>query len=101
MSSWVTRCQSLVPRTSPSAAFRTDAYPPYHAQRPDMPDDLAHQWALAPRLFAAFDWIVQDTDSYEADDLMGTLAAKEEAAGGEALILTGDRDMFQCATEKV
>jgi DNA polymerase-1 len=84
-----------------SAAYREQAYPPYHAQRPAMPDDLAHQWSLAPSLFEALGWTVVDTDEFEADDLMGSLAAAEEAAGGRALILTGDRDMFQCATDGV
>jgi DNA polymerase-1 len=84
-----------------SATYRTDAYPAYHAHRPPMPDDLAHQWEQAPALYAAFGWVVLDTDELEADDLMGSLAAAEEAAGGEARILTGDRDMFQCATDRV
>ena len=84
-----------------SAVYREQAYPPYHAQRPAMPDDLAHQWSLAPSLYEALGWVVEDTDEYEADDVMGTLAAAEEAAGGRALILTGDRDMFQCATAGV
>jgi DNA polymerase-1 len=84
-----------------SAEYRTEAFPPYHAQRPPMPDDLAHQWERAPALYEALGWTVADSDDLEADDLLGTLAAAEEAAGGSALILTGDRDMFQCATEKV
>ena len=40
-------------------------------------------------------------DSLEADDLLGTLARRRTKAGGRALILTGDRDMFQCATKAV
>jgi DNA polymerase-1 len=84
-----------------SAVYRTEAYPPYHSQRPPMPDDLAHQWARAPELYESLGWIVADSDDLEADDLLGTLAALEEEAGGTALILTGDRDLFQCATDKV
>ncbi len=84
-----------------AATYRTDAYPPYHAHRPEMPDDLAHQWALAPDLYRALGWTVVDSAELEADDLMGTLAAMEEEAGGTALILSGDRDMFQCVTDKV
>lgn len=84
-----------------SAEYRTEAYPPYHAHRPEMPDDLAHQWGQAPDLYRALGWLVMDTDEFEADDVMGTLCALEEEAGGRALILSGDRDMFQCVTESV
>ena len=84
-----------------SAAYRVEAYPPYHASRPAMPEDLAHQWALAAGLYEALGWTVGDADDLEADDLLGSLAAAEAAAGGTALILTGDRDMFQCASEQV
>jgi DNA polymerase-1 len=66
-----------------------------------MPDDLAHQWMLAPALYRALGWHVLDSAEYEADDVMGTLVALEEEAGGKALILSGDRDMFQCVTEAV
>jgi DNA polymerase-1 len=81
-----------------AARYRVDLYPGYHAHRPPMPDDLAHQWTQAPELYAALGWLVADTDELEADDLLGAHARAEEQAGGEALILTGDRDLFQCAT---
>ncbi len=84
-----------------AAVYRAEAYPPYHAARPPMPDALADQWELAPRLYEALGWIVLHSPDLEADDLLGTLAQREEAAGGEALILTGDRDLFQCATDRV
>jgi 5'-3' exonuclease len=84
-----------------AATYRTDAYPAYHAHRPPMPDALADQWARAPDLYRALGWTVLDTDDLEADDLLGALAKGEEATGGKALILTGDRDLFQCATEHV
>jgi DNA polymerase-1 len=66
-----------------------------------MPEDLAHQWAQAPALYEALGWTVLDTDELEADDLLGALATVESAAGGRTLILTGDRDLFQCATDQV
>ena len=84
-----------------SAAYRVEAYPPYHAARPPAPDALAAQFAAAPALYEAFGWTVLDHPDLEADDLLGSLAAIEEAAGGEALILTGDRDLFQCASDRV
>jgi DNA polymerase-1 len=84
-----------------AATYRTDLYPSYHADRPEMPEGLATQWADAPALFEAFGWTVLAHDTLEADDLLGTLAALESDAGGETLLFTGDRDMFQCASERV
>jgi 5'-3' exonuclease len=84
-----------------SAAYRVEAYPAYHAARPPMPDPLAHQWALAPALYEALGWRVMSHEDLEADDLMHSLCVAEDQAGGRSLILTGDRDMFQCASETV
>ena len=84
-----------------SADYRVEAYPDYHAARPEMPDDLAWQWERAPSLYEALGWTVLGHDSLEADDLMGSFAALETEHGGETLILTADRDMFQCANESV
>ena len=84
-----------------AADYRTEAYPAYHAHRPPMPDGLAVQWGQARGFWEAFGWTVLDHDGLEADDLMHSLALAEERAGGSALIFTGDRDMFQCVTDKV
>jgi len=84
-----------------AATYRTDAYPAYHAHRPPMPEGLAQQWARAPELYRALGWTALDSEELEADDLLHSLALLEEAAGGSALILTGDRDLFQCVTDKV
>ena len=84
-----------------AAEYRTDAYPSYHAHRPEMPAALADQWERSPALYEALGWSVVTSPDLEADDLMHSYAATEAAAGGRALILTGDRDMFQCASDKV
>jgi len=84
-----------------AADYRVELYDGYHAERPEVPDLLAPQFADAPDFFRAFGWEVLVHDSLEADDLLGTLARREEEAGGRALILTGDRDMYQCATPSV
>lgn len=84
-----------------AAAYRVELYPPYHAERPPVPDDLAPQFDAAPPLFEAFGWTVTGHDSLEADDLLGSYARLEQEAGGRALILSGDRDMFQCASDAV
>jgi len=84
-----------------AADYRVELYPAYHAERPELPDELAPQFADSPAFFGAFGWIVTVHDSLEADDLLGAYARREAAAGGTALVLTGDRDMFQCAGERV
>ena len=80
-----------------AATYRADAWPDYHADRPPMPDELTPQWTAAPDFFAGFGWTSLHAGDLEADDLLGTLADLEEAAGGTSLLFTGDRDMFQCA----
>jgi len=84
-----------------SATYRTELYPPYHSHRPPMPHDLSHQWEQAPALYEALGWTVAAHDELEADDLMHAYAKAEVAAGGRAQILTGDRDMFQCAGDGI
>jgi DNA polymerase-1 len=84
-----------------AAVYRVELYPPYHADRPPVPDELVWQFAAAPELFEALGWSTVRDDELEADDLLYTLALAERRAGGEALILTGDRDLFQCAGEGV
>ncbi len=84
-----------------SAAYRAEAYPPYHADRPPMPDELREQWEAAPAFFGAFGWPTLTAGDLEADDLLGALAHREADAGGRALLFTGDRDMFQCVSDRV
>jgi 5'-3' exonuclease len=84
-----------------AAAYRKELYEPYHADRPEMPEELVPQWADARAFFEAFGWLVRSHEELEADDLLGGYARVEEAAGGRALLMTGDRDMYQCATDAV
>ena len=62
-----------------------------------MPDELSPQFADCRAFFEAFGWTVATSEDLEADDLLGTYARREAEAGGQALLLTGDRDMYQCA----
>jgi 5'-3' exonuclease len=85
-----------------AASYRTELYPAYHAEREAaMPDDLSPQFVAARAFFAAFGWTVATSADLEADDLLGTYANREAEAGGQALLMTGDRDMYQCAGERV
>jgi 5'-3' exonuclease len=81
--------------------YRVEAFPAYHADRPPMPDPLEWQWQRAPALYEALGWSLAATEDLEADDLLHSLSEAETAAGGHTLILTGDRDMFQCASDSV
>jgi DNA polymerase-1 len=84
-----------------AAEYRVEAFPAYHADRPPVPDELAPQFAASDEFFGAFGWYVIASEDLEADDVLGSLARVEAESGGEALILTGDRDMFQCVGESV
>jgi DNA polymerase-1 len=84
-----------------AAEYRVELFDGYHADRPPMPDELTPQWAEAPGLYEALGWYVAQSSDHEADDLLGSYAAVESDAGGETLILTGDRDMFQCVDDRV
>lgn len=84
-----------------AAPYRVELYAGYHAARPPMPDGLALQWPRSKDLFAALGWTVDHDDTVEADDLLHSHALTEAEAGGRALILTGDRDLYQCASESV
>jgi 5'-3' exonuclease len=84
-----------------AADYRVELFDGYHAERPEVPDTLAPQFADSRAFFEGFGWIVADHDSLEADDLLGSYARREAAAGGNALVMTGDRDMYQCAGDRV
>jgi DNA polymerase-1 len=83
------------------AAYRVELYPPYHAHRDPMPPELAAQWRRAPELLGSLGWTYTDSAELEADDVMFSYARTEEAAGGEALLLTGDRDLYGAVSERV
>jgi len=84
-----------------AAPYRVELYAGYHADRPEMPEELVPQWQDAPAYFGAFNWSVAHAPALEADDLLGSLAQIETEAGGRALLYTGDRDMFQCVGDDV
>ena len=84
-----------------AAVYRKELFPAYHGDRPEMPGELEWQWHRTREFYGAFAWLVDDHDTLEADDLLGAYARVEEEAGGTALLFTGDRDMFQCATDAV
>jgi 5'-3' exonuclease len=84
-----------------AARYRVELYGGYHAKRPPVPEGLAWQIAQSPALFEALGWTLAGTEELEADDLLHSFALTEAEAGGATLLMTGDRDMFQCASEQV
>jgi 5'-3' exonuclease len=84
-----------------AAHYRVELYPGYHAHRPEVPEALEWQFERAGDLFEAFGWQTMGSDDLEADDLLGALGGVEASCGGHALVMTGDRDMYQCAAERV
>ena len=81
-----------------AADYRVELFPDYHADRRELEadEDIERQFEAAPALFDAFAWESVSVRGLEADDVLGSYALAERAAGGRTLILTGDRDMFQC-----
>jgi DNA polymerase-1 len=82
-----------------AAAYRLELFPAYHADREAaFPDELRPQWEDSADFFGAFGWTIATADDLEADDLLHSFAQREREAGGSSLLMTGDRDMFQCAS---
>jgi 5'-3' exonuclease len=82
-----------------AAAYRVEMFPDYHADREAaFPDELGPQWEDSADFFGAFGWTIAGSESLEADDILNSYALRESTAGGGSLLMTGDRDMFQCAS---
>src|SRR5262249_22403259 len=84
-----------------AAAYRLELFPEYHAARDEVPSELAFQFEDSSDFCGAFGWNVDGNETLEADDLLNSYAERERKAGGRTLLLTGDRDMFQCASGSV
>jgi 5'-3' exonuclease len=84
-----------------AADYRVELFDGYHAERPELPPGLVPQFADSRAFFEAFGWVVTEHHSLEADDVLGSYARLEADAGGHALVMTGDRDMFQCVGDRV
>jgi len=81
--------------------FRHEQYPEYKATREKMPDELVEQLPWIKDVTRALGIPVLELDGYEADDIMGTLARKAEAAGQRVFLVTGDKDFMQLVSDKV
>ena len=80
---------------------RHKLYDGYKANRKGMPDELAEQMPMIKEILRAMNIDIVEKEGYEADDVLGTLSRYGEKQGLEVVILSGDRDTFQLATDKV
>ena len=80
--------------------FRHKAYAGYKATRKGMPQELASQMPPLKELLGLLGYTIVTCEGYEADDILGTLAAACENSGNECVIATGDRDSLQLVTDK-
>ena len=79
--------------------YRHEAFAAYQSGR-EFPSELTEQLDRLPELVGAMGFAWGKAPGYEADDFLGAAVASEEAAGGEAIVLTSDRDMFQLVSER-
>lgn len=81
--------------------FRHERYADYKGTRTGMPEDLLVQMPLIKEALGYMNIETFGIEGYEADDIIGTMSAHQTALGGESIILSGDRDLFQLVGEHV
>ncbi len=85
---------------TPKPTFRHLKFREYKIKRPEMPDKLKPQIDMAKEILRAMGIKTIEVEGYEADDIIGTLSLKAENSGYEVLIVSGDRDALQLASDK-
>ena len=108
---FMTTFQKLLEESQPNAVaiafdlkaptFRHKAYDGYKATRKGMPEELASQLEPLKELLTALGYKIVTCEGYEADDILGTLAAECTSKGYECMIATGDRDSLQLVSPTV
>lgn len=81
--------------------FRHKAFDGYKANRKGMPDELAQQMPVLKDLLRTLGYTLVECEGFEADDILGTLAAECDRTGNKCVIATGDRDSLQLVSENV
>lgn len=79
--------------------FRHKEYKEYKGTRDKSPSELAQQFPIIRDVLKAMNVVVLEMDEYEADDIAGTLAKLGEKEGLEPILVTGDKDYLQLATD--
>jgi DNA polymerase-1 len=81
--------------------FRHKAYPEYKATREKMPDDLAAELPVIRDLVRAFNIPILESEGFEADDVMGTMAMRAAEQGLDVYLVTADKDMTQIVSKRI
>ncbi len=81
--------------------FRHKAFDGYKANRKGMPEELAQQMPVLKDLLKTLGYTLVECEGFEADDILGTLAAECDRTGNKCVIATGDRDSLQLVSENV
>lgn len=79
--------------------FRHEAFEDYKGKRKAMPEELASQIPMLKELLSAFKIKQYSMEGYEADDILGTLSKKAEEKGFSTVVVSGDRDLLQLASD--
>ncbi len=80
--------------------FRHKMFEAYKGTRSAAPPEFHEQVPLMKEILAAMDIVTIEQEGWEADDILGPLARRFEAAGGIVSIVSGDRDLLQIATDR-
>ena len=79
--------------------FRHKMYDAYKAGRHTMPDELRQQFPIIKEWLTLAGYSYIECEGYEADDILGTLAASAQKSGNSCVIATGDRDSLQLVSD--
>ncbi|MGN5882271.1 DNA polymerase I [Staphylococcus simulans] len=91
----------LVAFDAGKTTFRHQTYGDYKGGRQKTPPELSEQFPLIRQLLDAYHIKHYELENYEADDIIGTLSKAADEAGMQTIIVTGDRDLTQLATDNV
>ena len=86
---------------SSTPTYREQEFPAYKANRTETPEDFLAQIPYVKRLLDGLRIAMLEYPGYEADDVIGTIARRAEAAGCEVVIVSSDKDMMQLVDERV
>lgn len=82
-------------------SFRNEIYADYKGNRPDAPEDLIPQFPLVREATRAFNVPCIEMEGFEADDIIATYARQAESLGGEAVIISSDKDLMQLVSDRI